>query len=85
MLLANWSPRFIINCPIDTAMEANIRALFKTSSQQALSLEGTTNPNTYALHDVLSYIGANSVQHTKTSMKSIMDRFYQSALWLCRR
>lgn len=64
---------------IDTAMgEANIRALFKSASQQALSLEGTTNPNAHALHDVLSYIGANSVQHTKTSMKSIIDRFIKA-------
>ncbi|WP_366924737.1 BREX system P-loop protein BrxC [Metallumcola ferriviriculae] len=64
---------------IDTAMdEANIRALFKTSNQQSLTLEGGKEANVHALHDVLSYIASNSSMHTKTSMKSIMDRFMKA-------
>jgi hypothetical protein len=64
---------------IDTAMnEANIRALFKTSSQQSFALAGVKEPNANALHDVLSYISDNSSMHTKTSMKSIMDRFMKA-------
>ena len=64
---------------IDTAMnEANIRELFRTSKQQALTLEGGKEPNANALHDVLSYIAGNSSMHAKTSMKSIMDRFMKA-------
>ncbi|KJS18733.1 MAG: ATPase [Clostridiaceae bacterium BRH_c20a] len=61
---------------IDTAMgEANIRALFKTSHQQALTLDGGPEPNVHALNDMLNYIASNSNAHLKTSMKSLMDRF----------
>ena len=61
---------------IDAAMsEANIRALFKTSMQQKLTLEGGAEPNEHALSDMLGYIAGNSSMHTKTSMKSLMDRF----------
>jgi hypothetical protein len=64
---------------IDTAMsEANIRALFKTSNQQTLTLEGGSESNIHALNDILSYIAANSAMHMKTSMKSLMDRFMKS-------
>jgi len=64
---------------IDTAMnEANIRALFKAPSQQSFALAGVKEPNAHALHDVLSFITDNSSMHTKTSMKSIMDRFMKA-------
>ncbi|MGR6835160.1 BREX system P-loop protein BrxC [Syntrophomonas erecta] len=64
---------------IDTAMsEANIRAMFKTSNQQTLTLEGGTEPNIHALNDMLSFISANSAMHIKTSMKSLMDRFMKA-------
>lgn len=58
--------------------EANIRALFKNTGQQALSLGNVAESNAHALNDVLSHIGSNSAQHTKTSMKSIMDRFMKA-------
>lgn len=64
---------------IDTAMsEANIRALFKSTDQMALSLENGTEPNQHALNDMLSYISTNSSMHMKTSMKSLMDRFMKA-------
>lgn len=64
---------------IDAAMgEANIRTLFKTSKQQTLTLEGVAEPNVHAQNDVLSYIASNSNLHTKTSMKSLMDRFMKA-------
>lgn len=64
---------------IDTAMsEANIRALFKSSDQMALSLVNGTEPNQHALNDMLSYISTNSSMHMKTSMKSLMDRFMKA-------
>ena len=64
---------------IDVAMnEANIRALFKTSNQQSFGLEGGKEANAHAIHDVLSFIATNSSMHTKTSMKSLMDRFMKA-------
>jgi hypothetical protein len=64
---------------INAAMnEANIRALFKASNQQSLTLEDGQEANAHAIHDVLSYIASNSSMHTKTSMKSIMDRFMKA-------
>jgi hypothetical protein len=61
---------------IDTAMgEADIRKLFQNHGQQ-ITLQGiTTTPNSLALHDVLDYIAINTQRHTKTSMKSLLDRF----------
>lgn len=64
---------------IDAAMgEADIRALFKSSKQQALTLEGSSEANVHALNDLLSYIASNSSMHSKTSMKSLMDRFMKA-------
>ncbi len=64
---------------IDTAMnEANIRALFKTSNQQSLTLDDGREPNIHALNDVLNFIATNSNAHMKTSMKSLMDRFMKA-------
>lgn len=61
---------------IDTAMgEADIRKLFGKNGQQ-LTLAGTNSvPNSLALHDVKDYIAVNTSRHTKTSMKSLLDRF----------
>lgn len=64
---------------IDAAMgEANIRALFKSSNQQALTLNGETEANVHALNDMLNYISMNSNGHMKTSMKSLLDRFMKA-------
>lgn len=64
---------------IDTAMgEANIRAMFKASHQQTLTLDGVADPNIHALNDMLNYITTNSNAHMKTSMKSLMDRFMKA-------
>lgn len=64
---------------IDAAMsEANIRALFKTSDQQPLTLDGGTEPNVHALNDMLNFIASNSAAHMKTSMKSLTDRFMKA-------
>lgn len=60
---------------IDTAMgEADIRKLFTEANQ--LILTGTVSrPNSLALQDMNSYIDLNTSRHTKTSMKSLIDRF----------
>ena len=64
---------------IDAAMgEANIRALFKSSNQQALTLNGEAEANAHALNDMLNYISMNSNGHMKTSMKSLLDRFMKA-------
>jgi len=62
---------------IDTAMtEAHIRDILKGTSNSQLSLEGVgQTPNKLALNDVLDFISGNTVRHTKTSMKSMMERF----------
>lgn len=64
---------------IDTAMSENdIRKLFNNNGQQ-LTLAGTNStPNSLALHDVNDYIGVNTSRHTKTSMKSLLDRFMKA-------
>ena len=64
---------------IDSAMaESDIRKLFQNSGQQ-LVLEGTNStPNSLALHDVNDYIGVNTSRHTKTSMKTLLDRFMKA-------
>ena len=64
---------------IDAAMgEANIRALFKSSNQQSLTLNGETEANVHALNDMLNFISMNSGTHMKTSMKSLLDRFMKA-------
>ena len=64
---------------IDTAMsEMDIRKLFNINGQQ-LTLAGTDSvPNSLALHDVSDYINVNTSRHTKTSMKSLLDRFMKA-------
>jgi len=64
---------------IDEAMgEANIRALFKPTNQQSLTLEGEAESNIHALNDMLGFIATNTGVHMKTSMKSLMERFMKA-------
>lgn len=61
---------------IEVAMdEMAVRKMFKTSNQISLNLDKGTEPNAYALDDVLNYIKGNTDIHIKTSMKTIKDRF----------
>ena len=64
---------------IDAAMSENdIRSMFKNNTQQ-LTLDGTkTAKNELALDDVNAFIALNTQRHTKTSMKSILDRFLKA-------
>ncbi len=64
---------------IDTATsESDIRKLFTDKNTQ-LTLSGTkTTPNSLALHDVNDFISVNTARHTKTSMKSLLDRFMKA-------
>lgn len=64
---------------IDTAMnEADIRSLIKNGPEQ-LKIGGVNDkPNELALNDVNSYIAINTQRHTKTSMKSLLDRFLKA-------
>lgn len=65
---------------IDAAMgENDIRRIFADNGQQ-VSIGGTDNsiPNSLAMRDVLDYIGVNTSRHTKTSMKSLLDRFMKA-------
>lgn len=61
---------------IDTPTnESDIRAIFKSGHQQ-LTLDGAAaEKNKLALNDVNAYIAINTARHTKTSMKSLLDRF----------
>ena len=64
---------------IDTAVsESDIREVLRAGSQQ-IKLEGVqTEKNELALNDVISYISRNTINHTKTSMKSLLDRFMRA-------
>lgn len=64
---------------IDTPMdEASIRKLMcRAGSQLSIGAEGAA-ANQHALEDVLSYIAGNSRIHTKTSMKTVKDRFMKA-------
>lgn len=64
---------------IDTPMiDTDIRALFKESGHTAATLEDGKQPNTHAQGDMLHFISANTVAHTKTSMKTLKDRFMRA-------
>ena len=64
---------------INTATnEADIRALFKNNGSQ-LTLDGIEEKkNELALRDVNDYIALNTKRYTKTSMKSLMERFLKA-------
>jgi len=64
---------------IDTPFgEADIRRLFIKSGQISMTLNEVKNANTYALSDMRDYIAMNSDSHTKTSMKTLLDRFQKA-------
>ena len=54
--------------------EAHIRQLFSNSNQQAFALE-EKQMNEHALYDLSAVIKQNTQAHTKTSMKTLKDRF----------
>ena len=64
---------------IDTVKnEADIRSLFKNIDDQ-LTLSGTEEKhNELALRDVNDYIALHTQRYTKTSMKSLMERFLKA-------
>lgn len=58
--------------------EADIRRLFAKTSQQSLTLDGGQQVNAHASNDMLDYIAINSAAHTKTSLKTLLDRFMRA-------
>lgn len=61
---------------IDTAFSADdIRKMFIKSSQVSLELGTAGEANVQAQNDVLNFIAGNSAMHTKTSMKTLKDKF----------
>ncbi len=64
---------------IDAAMsESDVRSLIKGLNGQITLGIGAENRNVLALNDLRDYIAQNSLKHTKTSMKTIMDRFMKA-------
>ena len=64
---------------IDAAMsESDIRSLIKGNGGQLTLGIDPGKKNELALIDVRDYIAQNSAKHTKTSMKTIMDRFMKA-------
>ena len=64
---------------IDTAMsESDVRTLIKGSGGQLKLGFDSTPKNELALNDLRDFIAQNSSKHTKTSMKTIMDRFMKA-------
>ena len=61
---------------IDTAVsDSDIREVISEKEQQ-ITLDGkTATPNQLALNEVADFIARNSSRHTKTSMKTITERF----------
>lgn len=55
--------------------EDDIRKMFRQSNELTLQLEDGSEANAHALADMLEYIKLNSGMHTKTSLKSLKDRF----------
>ncbi|MDO4548214.1 MAG: BREX system P-loop protein BrxC [Clostridia bacterium] len=61
---------------IDKAMgESDIRQLLKANASRIALGIGEASGNALALLDVNSYIKQNTERHTKTSMKTLLDRF----------
>lgn len=61
---------------IDSAKNADdVRAALKNAGGQQLMLDDGQRPNRLALNDLLEFIGRNTMQHTKTSLKTIIDHF----------
>ena len=64
---------------IDAAVsESDIRSLLRSGPQQ-ITLDGvSTGKNELALNEAASYIGTNTGNHTRTSMKSLLNKFTKS-------
>lgn len=61
---------------IDTAMsESDIRAMFKSNNGQLTLGNIKDTANELALKEVRDYIAMNTQRHTKTSMKTLLDRY----------
>ncbi len=61
---------------IDSAKTADdVRAELKNTGGQQIILDDGQRPNRLALNDLLEFIGRNTMQHTKTSLKTIIDHF----------
>jgi hypothetical protein len=58
--------------------EAEIRKMLQSTNQISLGLDAGPEANTHALDEVQSFIGINSRNHMKTSMKSVKDRFMKA-------
>ena len=59
--------------------EADIRGIFfNQNNQRSLGLEGGTECNAHALDDVQSFIAMNTLNHQKTSMKTVKERFMKA-------
>lgn len=55
--------------------DSDLRAIFKANSQQVTLGDKAVAKNELALNDVNDFIALNTSRHTKTSMKTVMDRF----------
>ena len=61
---------------IDTAMnESDVLDVLTSKNDQQIIAGVQNEPNKFALNEILEYIGRNTANHTKTSMKTIVDRF----------
>lgn len=61
---------------IDTAMNENdVLDVLTSKNGQQIIAGVQTEPNKFALNEMLEYIGRNTANHTKTSMKTLVDRF----------
>lgn len=64
---------------IDAAMsETDIRALLKSSNTKLSFDNGTKAQNELALQEVKDYVAMNTQRHTKTSMKTLTDRYLKA-------
>ena len=64
---------------IDTAMNENdVLDVLASKNDQQIIAGVQTEPNKFALNEILEYIGRNTVNHTKTSMKTLVDRFMKA-------
>jgi len=54
---------------------SDLRAIFKANTQQVTLGDKAVARNELALNDVNDFIALNTSRHTKTSMKTVMDRF----------
>lgn len=64
-----------IDAPVS---DSDIRDALRTGPQQITLDSVTTGKNELALNDVAAYISTNTGRHTKTSMKSLLDRFMKA-------